>query len=256
MRSVCVGVVASTALCLAAIGAAQPPVKQPAPEPTFPAVLFTATGKYPHEVSAAYGDFTLAGPKPDALKPLPKAVRHVVYDPIGKQLYGISNHAVFQVDIAKCETAEMKPPATLPELSWTCGIAFDTKRERLVVVTLGGVGHLYSYTPKTGKWALIAEMDNLDLAALAYDAKADRLYGLYQSFGGGIPTVGVFNADGAVVGTIELSDPAFPANLAQAPGGRPVQLVVVGGELAVITEDRIFAVDLKTEKVRVTWTRK
>ncbi|MBX9624518.1 MAG: hypothetical protein K2X82_11980 [Gemmataceae bacterium] len=256
MRRTSVGVAASAALCIAAsVGPARPPVKQPAPAPVFPAVLFTATGKFPHEVAAAYGDFTLAGPKADTLKPLPKAVRHVASDPAGKRLYGISNHAVFRVDIAKGGTTELKPPADLPKLSWTCGIAFDTKRERVVVATLGGVGHLYSYTPKTGEWAVISELDNLDLAALAYDAQADRLYGLYQPHRGG-PKVGVFNAEGAVVGAVDLSDPMFPAKLVQDPVGRPVQLVVVGGELVVITEDRIFAVDLKTEKVRVTWTRK
>ena len=229
-----------------------PPVKQPAAEPAFSAVLFTATGEFPHDVSAAYGDFTLAGPKADALDPLPRGIKHVAYDPVGKQLYGVSNHRVDRIDLAKGESTELRPPAELPELSWTCGIAFDTKRERVVVVTLGGVGHMYSYSPKADKWAIISELDNRDLAALAYDVKADRLYGLYQSFGGGNPTVGVFNSTGAVVGGIELTDQVFPKKLAQGP----VQLVAVGGELAVITDDRIFAVDLKTEKVRVTWTRK
>lgn len=122
----------------------------------------------------------------------------------------------------------------------------------------GAGGQLYSFTPKTGKWAVISHgRDTITLAALTYDAKADRLYGLYQPFGGeGKPTVAVFNAAGAVVGAIELSDPAIPLKLDRGPIGRPVQLVVVGGELAVITEDRMFALDLKTEKARVTWTRK
>lgn len=245
-------------LLLAGVGVAQNPTKpaDPAPELTFSAVLFTATGKYPHEVSASYGDFTLAGPKADSLKPLPKRVRHVADDPASKHLYGISNHDVYQIDLKKGETAEMKLPAEIPKLSWPCGIAFDTKRERVIVVTLGGVGHMYSFTPKTGKWTLISEMDNLDMAALTYDAKADRLYGLFLSFGGDKPTVGVFNANGAVVETIVLSDSAFPAKLAQGPVGPPVQLVVVGEELAIVTEDRIFAIDLKTKKVKVTWTRK
>ena len=209
------------ALSLAAIGAAhQSPTKQPTLDSTFPAILFTPTGTQPYEFSAAYGDFTLAGPKTDALKPLPKGIRHVAYDKAGKQLYGVSNHEVYQVDLTKGEKIQLTPSDDLPRLSWTCGIAFDTKRERVVVVTLGGVGHLYSYAPKTGKWAMIAEMDNLDLAALAYDAKEDRLFGLYQRAGESSPTIGV------------------------------------GGELAVITEDRIFAVDLKTEKIQVTWRRK
>ena len=243
------------ALAAALALAAAPVPRPPADDGVFRSVLYTVTKDRPHDAAAAYGEFTLAGPRADALKPLPRGIRQVAYDPAGKQLYGINSHNVFRVDLAKREAVEMKPPADLERLSWTCGIAFDTKRERVVVATLGGVGHLYSYTPKTGEWAVISELDNLDLAALAYDAQADRLYGLYQPHRGG-PKVGVFNAEGAVVGAVDLSDPMFPAKLVQDPVGRPVQLVVVGGELVVITEDRIFAVDLKTEKVRVTWTRK
>jgi len=119
-------------------------------EPTFPAVLFTATGKYPDQVSAAYGDFTLAGPKADALKPLPRGIRHVAYDPVGKQLYGITNHELCRLDLAKGEGSEIAFPADLPRLSWPSGIAFDTKRERVVVAGGGAVGSLYSFTPKTG----------------------------------------------------------------------------------------------------------
>ena len=66
----------------------------------------------------------------------------------------------------------------------------------------------------------------------------------------------VRTADPTRLGRIELIDPAFPADFARAPAGRPLQLVVVGGDLAIIAEDQIFAVDLKTEKMRVTWTRK
>jgi DNA-binding beta-propeller fold protein YncE len=232
--------------------------QEPAAEPTFAAVLFTAIGKYPHEVSAAYGDFTLAGPKVDTLKPLPQGIRHVAYDPAGKQLYGITNHMLCRLDPATREGTEIAYPADLPQLSWPNGIAFDTKRNRVVVAGGSGAGgQLYSFTPKTGKWAEISRgRDTITLAALTYDTKADRLYGLYQPHGEGKPKVAVFNAAGAVVGAIELSDPAISLKLDRGPIGRPVQLVVVGGELAVIAEDRIFALDLKTEKVRETWTRK
>lgn len=232
--------------------------QESAAEPTFPAVLFTATGKFAHEVSGAYGDFTLAGPKADDLKPLPEGIRHVAYDPVGKHLYGITNHQLCRLDLAKGEASEIAFPADLPRLSWPSGIAFDTKQERVVVAGGSGAGgQMYSFTPKTGKWAVMSRgRDTVTLAALTYDPKVDRLYGLYQPRGEGKPTVAVFNAAGAVVGAIELPDPAIPLKLDRGPIGRPVQLVVVGGELAVIAEDRMFALDLKTEKVRETWTRK
>lgn len=249
---------APLAALAALLGLGAAPVRPPTDDGVFRAVLFTVTKDRPHHPAAAYGDFTLAGPRLDVLTPLPKGIRQVAYDPAGKQLYGIDSHNVFRVDPAKREAVEMKPPADLPEVGWTCGITFDTKRERLLVVTLGGVGHLYSYTPKTEKWEVVCDMDNLDLSGMVYDPGQDRLYGLYGPFGGKQrPTVGVFNPKGALLSTVELADPTLPADLVgRGPGGTPLSLAVVGGELAIVTPDRIFVADLKTEKVRVTWVRK
>lgn len=244
-------------LVLAAQCLAQEPEKRvdPVLDKSFRAVLVTATGKYPHEFSTSYGDFTFAGPKTESLKPLPNRVRHVAYDSAAKQLYGLLHHQICRID-EKGKTAEMKLPADVPELSWPCGIAFDTKRERLIVVSLGGVGHMYSYAAKTSKWTLVADMNNLDLAALTYDAKSDLLYGLFQPHGGKGLSIGAFNANGALVQTIELADPAFPALNIRSPAERPVQLIATDEQLAIVTENRIVAVDPKTEKFKVTWSRR
>ena len=96
-------------------------------------------------------------------------------------------------------------------------------------------------------------MKNLDLAALTYDAESDRLLGLYPSLDRKKAMIGMFDATGAAVGSVELPDPAILAALTQGPSGPPVQLIVVGGELAVITVGEIFAMDLETHKIRVTW---
>lgn len=235
---------------LASVAAGKDP---PESKAAFSAILHTSTGN-DRGFAASYGEFTLEGPQLDTFKPLPNGLRDVVYDPAGKQFYGISSHKIYKVDLKTAEKIEMKPPVELPELSWTCGIAFDAKRERVVVVTLGGVGHLYSYTPKTSEWALISDMNNLDLSALTYDEEADRLYGLHQPYGKK-PAVLIINPKGAIVGEIELPDP-IPEKLDPFRHGRPVHFLAVGKSLVLITPDQIFAVDLKTEKARVTWNRK
>jgi hypothetical protein len=230
---------------------------EPVAPAQFQAILFTAHGKYPHEVSASVGDFTLDGPKEGTLRPLPKGIRQLTYDPSRKEWYGLSAHEIYKVDLEKAQTVEMKLPDELPKLSWPCGIAFDSRRDRVIVVSLGGVGHMYSFSTKAGKWSLVSDMNNLDLAALTYDAKADRLHGIYQKAGDRDKAViGSFNAKGALIETIELSDPAILSAVGRIPGGKPVHLAPIGESLAIVTENRIFEVGLKSQKVTTTWSRK
>src|SRR5262249_5894914 len=160
----------------------------------------------PHELSGAYGPFTVkGGPDENALKPVPGGIRFLTQDPVAKKYYGIDAHCVYEVDLEKNTKTKMEPPAELPRLSWTCGISFDTKRQRLLVTTLGGVGYLYSYTPKTGKWEVICDMDNQDLASMVYDPKTDRTYGFPMAFGGARNLkLSIRNAAGAIVSTIDL----------------------------------------------------
>ena len=71
MRGIHVAVMAAM-LSLPSATAGQESAAKPATsEPTFPAVLFTSQGPSRHQISAAYGEFALSGPKADRLKPLP-----------------------------------------------------------------------------------------------------------------------------------------------------------------------------------------
>jgi hypothetical protein len=233
---------------------AAPAAGEPGGEPVFLATLFTR-GAQPLQFSAAYGPFTLKGPKTDSLKALPKDLHHVIYDPVGKKHYGVNHHAVYEVDVENGTKTEMQIPANLPKLSWAYGIAYDSKRGRILVSSFGGVGHLYAFTPKTSKWELICELDNVDLAALTYDAKSDLIYGFPMLYDRGPLTISARNANGAIVSKIELSDPAFPQGR-RTPADTPIQIVVHDGKLVLITDAKIVAMDLKTEKATVTWERK
>ena len=220
------------------------------------------------DVAAAFGDFTLAGPKVDSLKPLPKGVTRLAVDPAGKKYYGLTGHAVVEVDLEKQTATKLDLGLDVPELSWPCGIAFDTKRQRLIVVSLGGVGYMYAYSPKTGKWSVIADMNNLDLAALAYDPEEDALYGLEQTRGedgeGGLPMLYQFNAEGALIKEFEFGAPMFPGILGRGPTGVTPQLAAVDGRLVVLasptvddseevqTERFIFLVDVRAERMWLT----
>jgi hypothetical protein len=52
-------------------------------------------------------------------------------------------------------------PSDLPELSWPMGFAWNSKRERALLVSLGGEGYLYAYTPESQSWSVVSSMQNL-----------------------------------------------------------------------------------------------
>ncbi|WP_374539625.1 hypothetical protein [Chitinimonas taiwanensis] len=68
-------------------------------------------------------------------------------------------------------------PATFPRLSWPTALAYDTRRHIVTLSSLGGEGFLYRFNARSGKWLDYRSLDNLDLNALSYDAKADRYMG-------------------------------------------------------------------------------
>lgn len=65
-------------------------------------------------------------------------------------------------------------PATFPRISWPEGVAYDSKRDLVSVVTLGGKGYLYRFDAKAGKWLDYRSLDNVDIHAICYDPMTDR----------------------------------------------------------------------------------
>lgn len=85
------------------------------------------------------------------------------------------------INVAKGKVHE--PPTGLPKLRNSGGVAYDSKRKRVVV--FGGVGSnsIYSFEPATAKWTLAANLPSTGFAGLAYDSVRDRFYALRSSNG-------------------------------------------------------------------------
>jgi hypothetical protein len=214
---------------------------------TFRSVYYTPwTSAY--NVRVAYGTYTLAGVDKDLLEPLPNDVYHLTYDPGNKRYYGLGRQEVYRVDVEKRTAEKMSLGDDVPRLSWPCGIAFDTKRKRVIVATLGGVGYLYAYSPKTEKWSLLADLANLDLAGLVYDEKRDCLYGLHLGTKG--PTFTQYNAKGAAVKEIPLVGDPLPRDLGAAPMGPPAGLAAIDGDVFIVADGNVYLVDPTSGKVR------
>jgi hypothetical protein len=262
-------VVMTGALCevlvaLAALGAPVPKGAEvavaPPPRPLVQFHALLLVGGDPHNRHTSYGLFDTNGPQKDTFVPIHNRVQHVALDPNGKTLYGINSNDMFVVSL---DPPGRKPrnhfvlDPTLKREGWMCGIAFDTKRNRVVVVSLAGKGAMYAFDVKTEKWEAIADMNNLDLVALTYSPKTDMLYGLYQSFNNPNPTIGAFDpVTGALRDEIVLNDANFPRDLGQARGGvTTAQMAAVGNHLMLLTDTHMYRLDLKTNKITVEWKR-
>ncbi len=242
------------------LSADYPPV---GPTADLPGVVFRAhryAAGPAFQPAASFGDFTLSGPDPDSLKPLPRDVTRVAFDPAGKRYYGIARHGVVEVDLPRQTAAAIDVGLAVPKLSWPSDLAFDTKRGRLLVTASTG-GYLYAFDPATRGWAVLAE--KVYATAVAYHPADDAVYLL--KFGGG-PVLHRLNASGAAVAEVRLDGPLVPGLLDVGPGVSGVQLVPAGDKLVLLAyphggrgqdprapgKPYLYLVDPKTGKARLT----
>lgn len=87
--------------------------------------------------------------------------------------------------VVKKGTAEktLPLPASFPRMSWPSGLAYDSKRGVISVLTHGGEGFLYRYHLGKESWLDYRSLNNLDLFSLTYDAKNDRYVAILEREG-------------------------------------------------------------------------
>lgn len=201
-----------------------------------PKVRFQATrgvGVGEHRVAASFGDFTQDGPDKASLRPLPRRIVRAVADPKGKKLYGLDGHTLHEIDPATMKAKELTKEG---ELSWATALTYDSKRDRVVIVSRD---QLLEYDVATGKVGGLAALPRrIELGGLAYHAADDMLYALGQARPEeGLPVFFQFNAQGAGVSSTRLGAPMFPgvATFQGAPENR-IQLVSTGTHLAALID--------------------
>lgn len=141
--------------------------------------LFVSGGEGPsgRGAKASWGSFTANGPLKDQHLKLPQVFSHVAVDSKSKKWFAIFRHGLVGFEPSSKELTYIpKMPFELPELSHPCGLAFDEKRQRLLVCSLGGKGFLYSFDTTAKEWSLLGSMNNVDALAMAWSPIEDCLY--------------------------------------------------------------------------------
>lgn len=205
-----------------------------------------------------WGQFTANGPILKTMTQLPKAFSHVARDTKNDGWYGIAGHSVMQIHPDDGRSQELEIPNSLPKLSWPCGLAFDTKRGRLLLCSLGGEGYLYSFDPSKREWSLLSSVFNVDISAMTYSRVNDQIVAISGLNPGDDQYRYVlfkFNKDGKMIAKVRLGD-----EIRQMGHMPNCQLIALGEKIVLLAPEddgprpfrratRSYVLDLETGQV-------
>ncbi len=147
---------------------------------------------------------------------------------------------------------EITPPSRLPRLSWASGLAWDTSRNILAIVSTGSEGYFYRYDTRNHTWLDARSLKNRDLLALTFDPVHNRFVGITE--GAELVT---FNDQGSLQQTYPLADrlPGLRTEHGYAPG---LMLAARGGVVAIINISQasvthIWTFEQASDRVQLTY---
>lgn len=173
--------------------------------------------------------------------------------------YRIAEQGLVRVlPVERLET-KIPLPQNVPPFSHPSGIAYDTKRERVIVVSYGGEGILYEYDVRNSTWRVVSGMKDRDVKGLIYDGATDRLWGIDGPF---TPSALVaIGPDGAIVRSVRLNPRMMPglSDLYDPGNNSPnLRLASIDEKHAVLiavgrhAQYRIYLVDLLSGATSLT----
>lgn len=121
--------------------------------------------------------WSLTGPLDKAARNYPSDGKLAVARSVQQQFRLVRNRLETSALSGESVTAVASLPPNFPELSWPMDIAYDTRRDIVAVVSLGGEGFLYRFDVKNRNWVDFRSMRDIDVVALSYDHERDRYVG-------------------------------------------------------------------------------
>lgn len=129
-------------------------------------------------------------------------------------------------------SADIKNPNG--EAGFSCGLAFDSKRNQLAVSSLGGEGYLDRYDLSRQEWLPSVSLRDRDIDGLVYSPSQDCYFALNKGYGDEPVTELLrFGPDGTYQETIKLSSPLLCRVPVLQPEGEALRLLA-GGQESII----------------------
>ncbi|MFB3884846.1 MAG: ankyrin repeat domain-containing protein [Thermodesulfobacteriota bacterium] len=92
----------------------------------------------------------------------------------GPEIYRLQRDELEICDQPEGNHAVATLPPNFPRFSWAMDVAYDSKRDIVTVVTLGGEGFLYRFDAKREEWIDFRSLNQIDIYSLSYDPSNDR----------------------------------------------------------------------------------
>ena len=88
-------------------------------------------------------------------------------------MYQLTEKGIQVTNVETGVQQEFEPPKKFPELSRGSGIAYDSKRDLVAIVSFLP-GYFYRFDPKKRRWLDVRPTSNFDITSLTYDSATDR----------------------------------------------------------------------------------
>lgn len=126
-------------------------------------------------------------------------------------------------------------PSSYPAFSWIMDITYDSKRNLVSIVSLGGTGYIYRFDAVNKTWLDYKSVNNYDYKAITYDEKNDRYIAITTNTFGSA-NIHLLNNDGLFNKSIPSTnlqnfDSGYTSQLSESES---LKLITIENDLALV----------------------
>ena len=183
-----------------------------------------------------------------------------VMSPDGSTVYSIKDDKLTITRKGTSDVYVAALPSNFPQFSWAMDIAYDSRRDIVSIISLGGEGFFYRFDAKARKWIDFRSANNVDVYSMTYDRAADQ-YVAWTSEN----ALMFISGDGNALQTHRIAE-KLPAFSRHYSGGGPgssstLRLAANGNNVALInfngsTVKNIWQYDAKARTGKLTFQSK
>ena len=165
----------------------------------------------------------------------------IAISPDTSQVYQTTPRGIKIIDRQTGTISEFPLPLNFPELSWGMDIAYDSRRDLITLVSLGGEGYFYRFDVRQQRWLDVRSLNNVDLKSITYDRTGDRYLAWGENYFGDEGNLFYISPTGELLYEEQIGD-RLPGFYRLYDRGNemtpPVEIVAQDNRLALIARNR------------------
>ena len=185
----------------------------------------------------------------------------IAISPDGEKIYQIRYNGIKVTNRITGRQQYYELPSRLPQLSWGTDIAYDSRRNIVSLVSLGGEGYFYRFDVKKRRWLDARSLYNIDLKSLAYDPTSDRYVAWAEGYGRNSGDLLFLSETGELLHRENVSHLLAGFQVLYDPDNQmppAIEIVARGNNITLMTHAKnsvryIWHYDLESQKARLTY---